>query len=300
MEINLLNEFVLVAKYRSISRAAKELYISQPTLSCHIKNIEAQLGAELFVRESPLRLTSAGAIALKRASLICANYDEMRQEVHAAGNREETITVALNTNGTASNIAWINTQSRFNVENPRFFVHTVETKQATAADAIKIEKADCVICDIAPLRHDIQLGLSFIEIPCLTDNRLFVWAHKKSRLATKTSLHWDDLKQLTHPSNTFRFPLWAAAIKNCVESHGGSVSIIEHQAEGLTSLMMLSENEVQIFDSAYIENGLTSLVPERVFIPIDEQDALNKCWLAYDPNNASTALRQLLSFIQNQ
>ena len=48
--INFLNMkyFLVVAEARSFSAAAKQLYISQQTLSAHIAQIEEEIGTQLF------------------------------------------------------------------------------------------------------------------------------------------------------------------------------------------------------------------------------------------------------------
>lgn len=50
MEINYLKEFVVLAKTSNFMEAADLLYISQSTLSKHIKHIETELGVPLFDR----------------------------------------------------------------------------------------------------------------------------------------------------------------------------------------------------------------------------------------------------------
>lgn len=55
-----------VYKERSFSKAAQNLYISQPSLSATIKKIEARLGTPIFDRSStPLRLTECGQEYIK-------------------------------------------------------------------------------------------------------------------------------------------------------------------------------------------------------------------------------------------
>ena len=50
--LTLYHVFYCVAKEGNISRAAKELYISQPAISKSISNLEAALETKLFVRNS--------------------------------------------------------------------------------------------------------------------------------------------------------------------------------------------------------------------------------------------------------
>lgn len=55
------NVFYEVAKHLSFSKAAKVLFISQPAVSKHIKNLEVELGTPLFERRgSSIILTSLG------------------------------------------------------------------------------------------------------------------------------------------------------------------------------------------------------------------------------------------------
>ncbi len=53
--------FLAIVEHGSFSRASKELYISQPTISKHIHNLESELGTILFERsKSPVALTPIG------------------------------------------------------------------------------------------------------------------------------------------------------------------------------------------------------------------------------------------------
>lgn len=61
MELRLLRYFWTVAEEKNISKAAKVLHITQPTLSRQIKELEEELGTALFSREKKqLRLTEEG------------------------------------------------------------------------------------------------------------------------------------------------------------------------------------------------------------------------------------------------
>jgi DNA-binding transcriptional LysR family regulator len=61
MLIAQLEAFLAVAEQRSVSRAARLLYLTQPALSARLRNLERDLGAELFDRTpTGVRLTEAG------------------------------------------------------------------------------------------------------------------------------------------------------------------------------------------------------------------------------------------------
>lgn len=53
--------FLRIVKYKSISKAAESLYISQPSLTKYLHKLESELGISLFERKKiPLQLTDAG------------------------------------------------------------------------------------------------------------------------------------------------------------------------------------------------------------------------------------------------
>jgi len=76
MDIKQLEAFVAIAKLKSFSKAADSLYITQPTISTHIKNLEYELNATLIDRSSKnIHLTQAGDILYKYAVDILNSRD---------------------------------------------------------------------------------------------------------------------------------------------------------------------------------------------------------------------------------
>ena len=65
---NKIETLLSVAEHRNITRAAEELSLTQPAASRHIKLLEDEIGAPLFVRgRDGLKLTPQGEIAVKYA-----------------------------------------------------------------------------------------------------------------------------------------------------------------------------------------------------------------------------------------
>lgn len=74
--------FLAVAREQSISGAAESLYLSQPTLSRQLKELEEELGKQLFVRGSRrVTLTEEGMILRKRAEEIMALVKKAEDEI---------------------------------------------------------------------------------------------------------------------------------------------------------------------------------------------------------------------------
>ena len=52
MNLKQLEAFVKVAEGGSFSKAAKSLFLTQPTISAHISSLERELNVRLFVRNT--------------------------------------------------------------------------------------------------------------------------------------------------------------------------------------------------------------------------------------------------------
>ncbi len=82
MELRVLQYFLAVAREQSISGAAESLFLSQPTLSRQLKELEEQLGKQLFIRGNRrITLTEEGMILRKRAEEIMTLVKKAEDEI---------------------------------------------------------------------------------------------------------------------------------------------------------------------------------------------------------------------------
>lgn len=82
MELHQLRYFVAVAREGSISRAAANLFLAQPSLSTQIRKLEQDVGTELFERLSRrVVLTAAGEAFLEHAERALAELEHGRERV---------------------------------------------------------------------------------------------------------------------------------------------------------------------------------------------------------------------------
>lgn len=85
MDIRTLQYFLAVAREESISGAAEFLHMTQPPLSRQLKELETELGKQLFIRGNrKITLTEDGMILRKRAEEIVALMEKTKAEINAS------------------------------------------------------------------------------------------------------------------------------------------------------------------------------------------------------------------------
>src|SRR5438067_3097278 len=86
VQIGQLRAFLAVAESRHFTRAARELGIAQPSVSAHVRRLEADVGAELFQRtKGKVSLTPAGETLLPFARRVIADVDAATAELREVG-----------------------------------------------------------------------------------------------------------------------------------------------------------------------------------------------------------------------
>lgn len=154
MELFQLRYFIAAARLLHFSRAAEELYVSQPSLSLQIGRLEAELGTALFHRQGRrVTLTDAGAALLPQAERIVEAEAEARRVVQqvAGLERGRLSLCALPALDQHLLPPWL---VRFRREHPGIEIRVRELRPARAvAQAVLAAQAD----------------LGFVHLPCEAD-----------------------------------------------------------------------------------------------------------------------------------
>lgn len=84
MDLKLLRTFVTAAELENFHQTAEQLYLTQPTVTAHIRQLEEALGFHLFERIAKrVRLTPAGRRFVPHARRVIATYEQAIHEMTA-------------------------------------------------------------------------------------------------------------------------------------------------------------------------------------------------------------------------
>jgi DNA-binding transcriptional LysR family regulator len=134
-----------VADCRSITQAAKELYISQPSLSQIIQKVENELGIKLFNRATyPITLTYAGERYVNTArKILMVNEDFGRELIDICNGKKGRIRVGIPAERAVFTLPQVLT--RFKDKYPGFTVNTIESDAVVLVDSLKRDVVDFII-----------------------------------------------------------------------------------------------------------------------------------------------------------
>lgn len=91
MKLTTLHYFVAVATEGNFTKASEKLFVSQPTLSRRIQELETELGVELFIRHNHgLTLSSAGEQFLTEVSDVLKRVDHLAHMFDPQINSDKT------------------------------------------------------------------------------------------------------------------------------------------------------------------------------------------------------------------
>ena len=91
MELEQLQHFIAFAKYKTLSKAEKELHISQPVLTRSMQKLEEDLNVPLFHRtKNKITLNDNGNMAVELAQRIINETIDMKQKLKAFDKSQHT------------------------------------------------------------------------------------------------------------------------------------------------------------------------------------------------------------------
>ena len=186
MEIRVLKYFIAIAREQSILAAAESLHLSQPTLSRQIKDMEEELGKQLFIRGSrKITLTEEGMILRKRAEEILDLVQKTENEITLSNLICGDIFIGT---GETDGVRFIAKSAKMlNEQYPDIHYHIV------SGDSVDIiEKLDRGLIDFAVLVGNVDISkYNYMKLPI--KDMWGVLMKKDSSLAQKEFITPQDL-----------------------------------------------------------------------------------------------------------
>lgn len=194
MELRVLQYFLAVARENSISGAAKFLHLSQPTLSRQLKELEEELGKQLFIRGNRrITLTEEGMILRKRAEEVTDLIKKAEDEI-TASDAMLAGDILIGAGETDGNRFLIKAMNAIQKDYPLVRFHIVSGDKTTTTEAIDRGSIDFGIVfgnidtakyDSLPVRYEDIWGVlmrrdaelsqkEFITAEDLTDKPLII------------------------------------------------------------------------------------------------------------------------------
>jgi DNA-binding transcriptional LysR family regulator len=232
-----LRAFAALARKGSFSRAAAELYVSQPAVSKHVASLEAELDTQLVVRGRPAAtLTPAGEVLadyVLRAEALLANA----RRALAAGADAEIGTLALVASGIPGTYLLPGLLSRFHERHPGI---EIDFQLATSGGALEVVRAHRVEIAVvggmtvpAELEAEplVEDEVVLVGPPALGRRRVrpkdlegLTWVSREEGSATRAAVEAARWQMGLHVVRTLELPSWEA-VKLAVASGAGIAAI---------------------------------------------------------------------------
>ena len=205
-----LNVFYTVAKRLSFTKAAAELYVTQPAVTKHIQELEHQFGTALFDRRgNQISLTNAGNLLLRHAETIMATYRQLAFDMNALKG-EPAGTLRVGASSTVAQYVIPPVLARFH--------------EQSADVSISLLSGNTEQIEQQLLNNDIDLGLvegrthhSDVRYTPFVKDELVLVCRADHPLANRDEITLDELRQT---------PMLLR------ERGSGSLEVIEHALRG--------------------------------------------------------------------
>lgn len=177
-----------VAEYENFTKAAKELCISQPAISNHIKAVEEELGFKIFERgTSGIHLTEKGAIVIKYISQMNSIAESLKQAL--ASDKLSATALRVGITHTVESSLVVDAIAKYlNKSTPDVSIRITSGTSKSLYKQLKNGEIDFIIMEGSyndPDLNNVMLG---------TDSLVLVTS-PSNHLASKNTVTLDEMKE---------------------------------------------------------------------------------------------------------
>lgn len=196
MTLTQLRYVITVASVDSMSEGARILFISQPSLSASIKELEAEIGIELFRRTNRgISLTPEGEEFIGYARQVVEQYELMESKYIEKEKIKKKFSVSMQHYTFAVN-AFVEMVKQFGMDEYEFAVR--ETKTHDVIEDVKNFKSEIGILYVNDFNRKVLEKLFYesnIEFHEILKCHIYVYLWKGHPLATKETISLSDLEE---------------------------------------------------------------------------------------------------------
>ena len=196
MTLTQLRYAITVANANSLNEASKKLFISQPSLSSSIKELEEETGIEIFRRSNRgISLTPDGEEFIGYARQVVEQYELIEAKYVAKEKSKKRFSVSMQHYTFAVN-AFVEMVKQFGMDEYEFAVH--ETKTYEVIEDVKNFKSEIGILYVNDFNRKVitklfkEYDLEFFE---LLKCKIYVYMWKGHPLANQKEITLEELDE---------------------------------------------------------------------------------------------------------
>lgn len=163
-----------VAETKNFTKAAEILSLTQPAVSHHIAQLEAELGITVFIRKKgQLTLTNEGELTLQYARRIKAMYEKLQSDLRDAERHMTRLRVGI-THTSESNLI-TEVLAKYSSDNPGVSITIMTDTIKNLYDALENYELDMAIVESRPKRpslNSLMLGTDYLVCVLPNENPL--------------------------------------------------------------------------------------------------------------------------------
>lgn len=187
MDLRSLQQFIAVAELEHVGKAAEKLHISQSPLSRQIRQLEAELGLELFLRERRrLQLTEHGRWFLEQAKNLIGHKERIRSEAEQrALGKSGKLTIAY-TSPVMWNDVLPQALKRFQEDHPKAVVELENLRSSAQIEGVRAGRIDLAFVSAPPTGGGLR-------VDCVSEEGWVLAVPCTDPMAQKEEIHARDL-----------------------------------------------------------------------------------------------------------
>ena len=194
MTLTQLNYLITIAETKSLNKAAEQLYVSQPSLTNAIKELEKELGITLFYRSGRgVTLTNDGTEFLLYAKQIYGQYESVLEKYGKGGSYKKKFGVSTQHYSFAVK-AFVDMAKEFDMSKYEFALREAKTMEVISdVNTMKSEIGILYLSDFNRKAIEKLLKAYDLEFHHLVDCQAYVYIWKDHPLAKEASISFAQL-----------------------------------------------------------------------------------------------------------